>query len=907
MSSSRPIKVLLVEDNANDAELVLRVLRKGGFEPDAVRVEDEADYGAKLGSEFDLILSDYELPQFNGLRALELLGERQIDIPFIIVSGAMGEDYAVAALRGGAADYLLKDRLTRLPMAVTQALEQKRLRGEQRRLHATLRENEELYRTVVTASPDAIVVMGTAGEIQFASNRAREMFGFPPTAPVAGRSVMEWLVPGERERARANIARILREGQVGANEYTLVRVDGSTFQGEINAALMQDAAGQARGIVLVTRDVTERRKAESALRDSEARFARLFHASPIGIALSRFPDGAFVDLNEAFERVTGYAREELVGRTSLELGLWSDPARRGDVVREIGRTRQVHGVEAQFRRKDGTLADLLLSLELVELNDEKLVLGLVMDVTARKRAEQTLRESEERFREVVETIHEVFWVTDTAKERVTYVSPGFERIWGVPCRELLASLDLWRNSIHPDDRERVIAASMTKQVAGTYDEIYRILRPSGEVRWIRDQAFPVRDAAGQVSRIVGVAEDITEQKAMERQFLRAQRLESIGTLASGIAHDLNNILAPVLMSAPLLRWKLPQKEVEQILTSIETSARRGAELVRQLLTFGRGVEGERMVLQVEFLVREITKISQQTFPKNIQVNCHVPPQVWPISGDTTQIHQLLLNLCVNARDAMPGGGALTLALENVTLDDSLAVMSPGARPGRHVLIRVADTGSGIAPEILDKIFDPFFTTKPAGKGTGLGLSTVAGIVKSHGGFLHVRSEVGQGTTFLVYFPVANDAVVSVENPTLPPAPRGNGELILVVDDEEYIRDVVRETLVRHGYAVEIATDGADATAQFARSKGSVRLVITDLDMPVMDGMALLHVLRRMSPGLRVIVSSGVASGGNLDRRKAELLTQGVDRILVKPYAADELLRAVHEVLGGTSENAPAAG
>jgi CheY-like chemotaxis protein len=327
--------------------------------------------------------------------------------------------------------------------------------------------------------------------------------------------------------------------------------------------------------------------------------------------------------------------------------------------------------------------------------------------------------------------------------------------------------------------------------------------------------------------------------------------------------------------------------------------------VRQLLIFGRGIEGARGPVHLPDLIDELVKISRETFPKNIVISSTIARGLWPVRGDATQLHQVLLNLCVNARDAMHEGGSLSLSAANVELDASYAAMNPDAKPGPHVVVRVADTGLGIPPDIAAKIFDPFFTTKTVGKGTGLGLSTVLGIVKSHGGFVTLQSEPGMGTTFEVYLPALPGEKAVTETAQEDGPPKGDTELILVVDDEESIRCVLSETLQRHNYRVLTARDGAEASAVFARNMTEVKLVVTDLDMPFLDGVNLIRAIRRIQPDIKVIVSSGLGENRAGDTRLAELKALGVKTILEKPYTADRVLTAVHRALSAPVIAAPA--
>ena len=516
------------------------------------------------------------------------------------------------------------------------------------------------------------------------------------------------------------------------------------------------------------------------------------------------------------------------------------------------------------------------------------LLSLIED---QRRTEIALRSSEERFRQIAENISEVFWMTDVVKQRVLYISPGYEKIWGRTCASLYANPLSWVESIHEEDRSRVTAAATTRQVLGTYDETYRVIRPDGSLRWIHDRAFPVREAAGVVSRVVGVAEDITEQRVMERQFLQAQRLEAIGTLAGGIAHDLNNILAPMLMVAPLLKDRLPDPREIELITMIEQGARRGANIIRQLLTFSRGIEGERGPVQARYLLKEMAAIIRETFPREITVREQIPPDLWPILADATQIHQVLMNLCVNARDAMRHGGTLSLAARNVMLGEADLLPHPKSRPGPYLRLEIADTGEGIPREHLDRIFEPFFTTKEIGRGTGLGLSTVIGIVKSHGGFVAVASEVGRGSAFTVCLPAAVGAAEG-EMPSPTARELGQNELILVVDDEAPVLRAISLALEAHNYRVLTAHDGREALAVFAQHREGIRLVVTDIMMPGMSGVALIRALRALEPGLRIIAASGLH---DQDRRD-ELALLGVTAILAKPCGQTELSSAVRKEL-----------
>jgi PAS domain S-box-containing protein len=402
----------------------------------------------------------------------------------------------------------------------------------------------------------------------------------------------------------------------------------------------------------------------------------------------------------------------------------------------------------------------------------------------------------------------------------------------------------------------------------------------------------VNDNAGRPRSILVVNTDVSEKKKIEAQFLRTQRMESIGTLAGGIAHDLNNVLAPIMMSVDILKEKFKDPQSQRMLTVMESSAKRGADMVKQVLTFARGVDGERVLLQTRHLIKEVAKIVGETFPKTIQLKTNLAESLWPIMGDATQLHQVLVNLAVNARDALLEGGTISISAENTIIEAHETRLESGAKPGFYVVMKVSDNGTGIPREILDKIFEPFFTTKEMGKGTGLGLATVLGIVKSHGGFVQVQTEVGKGTTFLIYLPAMEGVQNQVGDGEKKKLPLGSGELILAVDDEASVLTMTKETLETFGYRVVTAKDGTEAVAVYTSNRGNIKGVLTDMLMPFMDGPSTIRVLKKMDPDVKIIAASGL-----MDSEKVRDAT-GMDNItfLMKPYTAEKLLSALHKLL-----------
>ncbi len=876
------LNILIVEDNPADAELLVRALRHADFEAKWRRVDTASDFRDALRDRPDLVLSDYEMPQFNGLRALQILRETGHEIPFILVSGTIGEDTAVLAMKQGAADYLLKDRLGRLGQAVNQAMDAARLREIGRQAEQAMRASELRFRSTLENLIEGCQIIGRDWRYLYV-NEVAARHGRRPAAELTGRTMAE-VYPGiEGTALFAMLAECMTTRTARGIENKFVYPDGTAAWFQLMVQPVPE------GLFILSLDITDRKRADQNFR----LFRELVDHSKDAFEVVDPDTGLFLDVNDRGCEALGYSRAEL-----LQLGVGDiDPtvAAAGwpETVARIRATGEMSG-EGRHVRKDGTSFPVEFNARWVCL-DRDYIVTAVRDITERQRAAESLRASEERFRQVVENIREVFWMSDVAKNRILYVSPGYEEIWGRSCADLYVSSRAWLESIHPEDRERIVEAATQKQAAGSYDETYRIVRPDGALRWVRDRAFPVKDAAGVVSRIVGVAEDITGRKRLEEQFLRAQRLEAIGTLSSGIAHDLNNILAPMLMVSPLLREKLADPHDVELLDMVEQSARRGASVVKQLLTFSRGVDGDRGSVQVRHLLKEMAAIMRETFPRDITIVESIPSATHPVVADPTQLHQVLMNLCVNARDAMPEGGRLTLAAQDATLGEKEAQMTPEAKPGSYVVLSVADTGHGISRELVDRIFEPFFTTKEIGKGTGLGLSTVLGIVRSHRGFVTVYSEPGRGSSFRVYLPAAGDPAAAPGAAPLATAPGGRGEFILVVDDEKTIRDALRHVLELRGYRVITAANGKEGLEVFLENRNRVRLVITDLMMPAMGGVAFIRAVRQVEPGMRYIAMTGLAD----QSRQAELAALGVSEIVMKPCDAEELLRALRRQLAGS--------
>jgi hypothetical protein len=636
--------------------------------------------------------------------------------------------------------------------------------------------------------------------------------------------------------------------------------------------------------------IAERKRYERAIQQAaieNLRLARAVNAVADGVLITdpTQPDNPIIYTNPAFSRITGYEPEEVIGKNCRFLqGAATDQTVVAQLRQAIAEQREIQVTVLNYR-KDGQPFWNELKISPIFADNGLLLyfVGVQTDITQRKQAAQQLQEQAT----LLEVATDAIFVQDFDSKILVW-NKGAENLYGWPATQAIgcyANL-LLTSQVSP---QLDLAWQQTIAVGSWQGELHQLTQAETEVvvasRWTL-----VRDEQNRPKSILVVNTDITEKKQLETQVLRNQRLESIGTLAGGIAHDLNNVLAPILMSTQLLTLTTPTERNQRLLNTIEVNAKRGADLVKQVLSFARGIEGERTLLQVRHLILETAKIAQETFPKTIEIYTDVPQALWTIAGDATQLHQVLMNLCVNARDAMPQGGTLKLIAENILLSPSNMPIHPDAQAGAHIMITVADTGMGIPANLLDRIFEPFFTTKDIGKGTGLGLSTVMAIVKSHGGFITAESKVNQGTTFTVYLPATTQQAkaIAAEDQALP---TGQDELILVVDDESAIREITKTSLEAFAYQVVTAKDGIEAIAVYAQQPQAIKAVVIDMMMPVMDGPTTIRTLQKMNPDLKVVAVSGL-----MESEQLSAVANQVDAFLTKPFTAKQLLQALDQVL-----------
>lgn len=912
--------ILIVDDTPTNLEVLFDFLGDSGFTiliaEDGASAIARAEYAPP-----DLILLDVLMPEMDGFETCRRLKANELtkDIPIIFMTALSDTVDKVRGLNLGAVDYITKplqheEVLARIKLHLSlcnltktlqaqnlrlgqEIQERKRVEENLRRHTTELTEWKNRYEAVIQASGQILYDWDSRTNALSYGGNLEQILGYSIEEMSGGLSRwIELIHPEDQNLFNEEIDRVLSTKEPFHLEFRVRRKDGTYITVEDRGYFFLDGTGKNAHMVGFVVDITARKRAEvereqafRALQRSEARFRCLVESNIIGIMLADLK-GNITEANKAFLQMMGYTHEELRSQHLRWDEITPPEYHRKDegAIAELIHSSVCTPFEKEFIRSDGSRIPVLVGGALAEQSQEMAVC-FVLDISERKRAEQKIHEQAA----LLDITTDAIFVGDL-NNQIQFWNKGAERLYGWQveeaigkntnkllyrpqtidqleiCRNSLAECDSWQGELHQvtkDGKELIVAS-----------------------RWTL-----MRDEDGQPKSILTVNTDITEKKQLETQFLRAQRLESLGTLASGIAHDLNNALTPMMMTTQLLETKLLDEQSQQWLTIMENNVRRAAELVKQVLSFSRGLEGKRTSLEVWRLILEIEQIVKQTFSRAIEIRSDFSKKnLWSISGNATQLHQVLMNLCINARDAMPEGGILEISAKNIWIDESYARMNLDAKVGPYVVITVSDTGTGIPKEVIDRIFEPFFTTKELGKGTGLGLSTVMGIIKSHGGFVNVQSEIGKGTQFNIYLPVPASITASEVHDEGYNLPKGHGELILVVDDEDAIREITRTSLEAYGYRVLTASDGIEAIALYAQHKHEIRLVLLDMMMPSMDGPTTIRTLQKINPEVKIIAVSGLVSNNKI----TELLGKGsnVKTFLPKPYTSNELLKNLQVVL-----------
>jgi two-component system cell cycle sensor histidine kinase/response regulator CckA len=773
-----PLRILIIEANPRDVELSIQQLTVAGFQCQADIVDTEEAFTARLQSHaYDLILSDLGIPQLSCVEAFQLLKQSGKDIPFILVTSPQGEEAAVDLIRNDIADYILKDRLARLPWAVRRALQEKSTRDERERAIQSLRKSEERVRLLLDSTAEAIYGIDVQGDCTFCNAASLRLLGYDNPTDLLGKQ-MHWLMHHTRADGtpypieECQIYKGFREVKGShRDDEVLWRKDGSSFPAEYwSYPVVQD--GKSIGSVVTFLDITERKRAEQDLLKSEARVRTLFESNIIGIATGDL-HGKLFEANEACLRLVGYTREDLLSGEMRWDTLTPPEYRDSDqrAVEQLRNTGVASPWEKQFFRKDGSRISVLIG------------------VTTRI-------------------------VTDGEIECVSFVL------------------------------------------------------------------------------------DISERKQLEQQLRQAQKIEAVGRLAGGIAHDFNNLLAVIIGYSEILEEQLgPSDPRRPKAEQIKKAGVRAATLTRQLLAFSRQQVLEPKVLDLNAVLADTLKMLQRVLGEDIELIAIPGPELGRIKADQGQIEQVIMNLALNARDAMPHGGKLIISTANEELDDIYARQHPVIVPGSYVMFAVSDAGIGMDRQTQTNIFEPFFTTKGLGKGTGLGLATVYGVVKQSGGYIYVYSEPGRGSTFKIYLPRIEEAMTA-PNPGHSGKEIGRGwETILLVEDAQPLRELARELLEDSGYIVLEAANGADAIQVAEKHHGPIHLLLTDVVMPGMDGPEVAEYMTRNYPGIKVLYASGYTDDAIIHHG---VLNSGI-ALLQKPFTRASLTNKVREVLGATEE------
>lgn len=809
---------------------------------------------------------------------------------------------------------------------------------------------EARLRAILDNEPECVKLLAADGSLLEMNAAGLRLIEAESLAQVKNQCVYPLIVEEHRPAFQNLIERVFR-GESGVLEFEMVGIEGTHHWMEMHAAPLRDERGTVTALLGITRDISGRRSAEEHIRrlnrtyivlssinklivrerepqvilDSACRIAveqGAFQMAWVGLLSAS--DGSWRAL--AHERASGEAMElaekiesiprekYVIASQVLETGHYvvcndiaNDPRvtrdQRDEALRRGYRAMvslpivargscvgvfNLYAAEVGFfdedemRLLDELAADIGFALEVSERERE------------RERAEAALRESEERFRELAETIEDVFWVFDATSLRVLYVSPGFERLRGRSSQSLSESPFGWLEFVPPEDRERMERAIRAARSGIPYDEEYRLQRLDGQVRWVRDRAFPVRDATGEVVRIVGVARDVTDLRKLEEQLRRVQRIEATGHLAAGIAHDFNNALTVIIGGCELARDSVGSSSpAAQELQQIVEAAMRSARLTQQLLAFTRQQAMRPRVLDLKEHLRGVEHLLRRTIPESVTIEWKLQSNRWLVLIDPAQVDQVILNLAVNARDAMPDGGSLVIEAVDVTLDAAGCAGRLGLSPGDYVRLTVRDTGHGMDAETLEHAFEPFFTTKLEGKGTGLGLPSVYGIVMQNHGFVEVKSETGRGTAVVIHLPRAKgESVGAPERETT--ALDGGHETVLLVEDNGPVRTLTRRFLEKLGYRVLEAADAPSALALSDAHEGEIDLLLTDVVMPDMDGIALARSIEVRRPQIRVLYMSGYAPGGAPGTGH---VLSGTDHYIQKPLALGALAAAIRRALG----------
>ena len=750
---------------------------------------------------------------------------------------------------------------------------------------ADLCDSELTYRTVANFTYDWEYWIAPDGKIPYMAPSCLRITGYEAGEFIGDPGLLTAIIHPEDRSAVGDHFDIIDFRDPHTVDFRIINRSGDERWIEHRCQAVFDASGKFTGRRVSNRDITDRKRVEDELRRSEEKFSKVFQCAPALMTISNADDATLLDVNDAFCESSGFCREECIGKTSIDIG-WLSPEERSRLFGEFQAHGSVRGMDLKTQTKNKKEMDLLFSGELLETSGSKLLLATALDITERKRVEQ----QQQRLVKVIEQVSEGIIITDT-DGIIQYVNPAEEIISGYSGSELIGrSFDVFQ-SVHQSENF-ITDMWETIKSGRVWSGKFVNRKKDGTEYHVQKNISPVYDESGNLTNFVAIKHDVTGQLALEKQLLHSQKMEAIGTLASGIAHDFNNILQVVLGHAEQLEDddEMPLRLKEQLGT-LTGATLNGAELVKRLMLFSRKAETNPRPLDINEQILQIKKLLYRTIHKNIEIEIVPSKEIDPIKADPIQIEQVIMNLVLNARDAMPMGGKITLETANVSLDSAFCANHVGVSPGRFVSLRISDNGSGIPEDVLPHIFEPFFTTKAPGHGTGLGLSTVHWIVNSQGGIVTCESKSGLGTTFNVYLPAMDLPQVPVAAPEQS-KPVGGIETILVVDDEEFVRKVEEDILRSVGYQVITASDGVEAWEIYQAKQDSIMLTILDIVMPRMDGFECMKRILEINPKAKILTCSGLNQGSEPDK----LLGAGSKGHIHKPAKKNVLLEKVRKVI-----------
>jgi PAS domain S-box-containing protein len=762
-----------------------------------------------------------------------------------------------------------------------------------------LKQDERKFKALLESPPDVMIILNRAGDLVFVNTATEAMFGYR-LEELLGKP-FQMLVPEQHKSRAAELYESffskanLKDATI-QREISCRRNDGSEFPAEVSSSLIETMQGPVIGVAI--RDISQRKLAEEALKQSEARYRTLFENAPVGIYRTT-PDGRILAANPALVRMLGFESFEQMASANLNTEFFGPEYLRDEFIETIEKHGGVAGLECVWHNKHGEALLISENARCIRDASGKTLYyeGTVEDITKRKKTEA----ENTRLVTAIEQSAEAVVITNTRGE-IEYVNPAFTRATGYKREEVLGrNPRILKSGRHDEEFYKKLWSTILAGQLWQGEIVNQ--RKDGSLYTEQMSIAPVRGAQGEVTHFIATKQDITERKILESQLQQAAKIEAVGRLAGGVAHDFNNLLTIINGYAELLQDELASDEtLSGYVKEIHGSGERAAALTRQLLAFSRRQVLAPQILNLNQVISDLENMLRRLIGEDIELLSILSSSLGFIKADPGQIEQVIMNLAVNARDAMPLGGKLTIETRNVDLDANYAHNHPTVKPSNHVMLAVSDTGAGMTPEIREHIFEPFFTTKEKGKGTGLGLATVYGIVKQSEGSIWVYSEPGQGTVFKVYFPAVTEGSPVREHAAAETGAEQGSETILVVEDEAGVRSLVQMALSSVGYHVLETTDPEHALSVCAHHEGSIDLLLTDVVMPQMSGPMVAEKVITLRPEIKVLYMSGYTDDAIVHHG---VLSQEMP-FIQKPFSPPALRKKIREVLAGNGNGRVAA-